>query len=109
MSPASEYQKPASRFFERLQPVERAVWALFLLFLPVTSFPFMPSAFGGGTLVRPLSLYPLIILLLITTIPALIRKPVPKAILTLVPFLLIAVASSAISLLRDIDPALGIP
>lgn len=109
MNLAAEIQKPSTSFLDRLQPVEKVVWALFLLFLPVTSFPYMPSALGGGTLVRPLSLYPLIILLVITTIPALIRKPIPKTIITLIPFILIAVASSVISLLIDIDPALGIP
>jgi hypothetical protein len=90
-------------------PLEKAAWALFLLFLPVTSFPFMPSALGGGTLVRPLSLYPLIVLLLITTIPRLLSQPVPRTLVTLLPFILVSVVSSVISLLQDIDPALGIP
>ncbi|MGW8250036.1 MAG: hypothetical protein ACWGO1_05295, partial [Anaerolineales bacterium] len=88
--------------------IERAAWILFLLFLPVTSFPFFPSALGGGTLVRPLSLYPLIILLVISTVPRLIRQPVPKTLLTLLPFVCIAGIASLLSLLRDIDPMLGI-
>jgi hypothetical protein len=39
----------------------KTCWVLFLVCLPVTSFPFFPPALGGGALVRPLSLYPLII------------------------------------------------
>jgi O-antigen ligase len=88
--------------------IERTAWILFLLFLPVTSFPYFPSALGGGTLVRPLSIYPLLILLALSTIPTLFRKPVPKTLLTLLPFVCIAAAVSMLSLLRDIDPLLGI-
>jgi len=109
MNPRIDLERPTGIILSALQPVERVAWALFLLFLPVTSFPFMPSALGGGALVRPLSLYPLIILLIITTIPALVRRPVPKTLIALLPFILIAVGSSVISLLQDIDPALGIP
>ena len=88
--------------------IQKAAWILFLLFLPVTSFPFFPSALGGGTLVRPLSIYPLIILLVISTVPRLVREPAPKTLLTLLPFVCITVATSALSLLQDINPLLGI-
>jgi hypothetical protein len=88
--------------------IEKSAWILFLLFLPVTSFPFFPAALGGGTLVRPLSIYPLIILLAVSTIPRLIREPVPKTLLTLLPFVCIAGIASVLSLLRNIDPLLGI-
>ena len=91
-----------------LASVSRLAWILFLLFLPVTSFPFLPPALGGGTLVRPLAIYPLLILLVLSTIPRLLSKPVPKTLLTLLPFVCIATAASALSLLRDIDPVLGI-
>jgi O-antigen ligase len=91
-----------------LASLSRLAWILFLVFLPVTSFPFLPPALGGGTLVRPLSIYPLLILLVLSTIPHLLRKPVPKTLLTLLPFVCIATVASALSLLRDIDPVLGI-
>lgn len=91
-----------------LAGISRLAWILFLVFLPVTSFPFLPSVLGGGTLVRPLSIYPLLILLVLSTIPRLLSKPVPKTLLTLLPFACIATAASALSLLRDIDPVLGI-
>jgi O-antigen ligase len=79
-----------------------------LVTLPVTSFPFFPPAFGGEALVRPLSLYPLIVLVLLVVLPRLLKKPIPGALLALLPFVLVAIASSLLSLLRGIEPALGI-
>jgi hypothetical protein len=92
-----------------LAAVQKIAWALFLLCLPVTSFPFFPPAIGGGALVRPLSLYPLVVLMILVTLPRLLARPVPKTLLTLLPFILVAAASSLLSLLRGIEPALGIP
>jgi hypothetical protein len=88
--------------------VYRAAWAALLIALPVTSFPYFPQAIGGEALVRPLSLYPLLFLFPIVVIPRLIRRPLPKNLLALLPFVLVAVAVSALSLLRGIEPALGI-
>jgi O-antigen ligase len=88
--------------------IRKVAWVLFLVCLPITSFPYFPAGIGGGTLVRPLSIYPMLVLLLIVVIPDLITKPVPKTLIALLPFVLVTVASSAISMLRDIEPALGI-
>jgi hypothetical protein len=88
--------------------IEKAAWAAMLFALPVTSFPFFPRAIGGEALVRPLSLYPLIFLIPFSVIPRLFRKPLPKNILALLLFVLVAVCSSIISLFRGIEPALGI-
>lgn len=85
-----------------------AAWALFLVCLPVTSFPYLPKAFGGVALVRPLSIYPLLVLLLIAVLPRLLTSPLPRTIYTLLPFILVAVASSLVSLLRGIEPMLGV-
>ena len=85
-----------------------AAWALFLICLPVTSFPYLPKAFGGVALVRPLSIYPLLLLLLLVTLPRLFSRHIPKTIYTLLPFILIAVASSLLSTLRGIEPMLGV-
>ncbi len=90
------------------QLVYRAAWAALLIALPVTSFPYFPRAIGGEALVRPLSLYPLMLLFPIVILPRLIRRPLPKNLTALLPFILVAVAVSAISLLRGIEPALGI-
>jgi O-antigen ligase len=76
--------------------------------LPVTSFPYFPPAIGGEALVRPLSLYPLAILIFLVVMPRLVNRPIPKTLLCLLPFVLVAAASSLLSLLRGIEPALGI-
>jgi O-antigen ligase len=86
----------------------RVVWACFLVTLPVTSFPYFPPAIGGETLVRPLTIYPLIILILFVVLPRLFSRPVPRTFISLLPFMLVATASSLLSLLRGIEPALGI-
>jgi hypothetical protein len=91
-----------------LQAVQKTAWALFLFCLPVTSFPFFPKVFGGSALVRPLSIYPLIVLVLLFTLPNLVRKPTPRTLLVLVPFVLVAIASSLVSTLRGIEPTTNV-
>ena len=88
--------------------IERIAWILFLVCLPITSFPYFPAGFGGGTLVRPLSLYPLLILLVLVVLPRLFSKPFPKTLISLIPFLIVAFASTALSLLQNIEPSLGV-
>ncbi len=88
--------------------LEKAAWAAVLFFLPVTSFPYFPNAVGGEALVRPLSLYPLVFLILFSIIPKLFRKPLPKNFLPLLFFILVAVGASLLSLVRSIEPALGV-
>lgn len=97
-----------SKFKTALGAISRLAWILFLLFLPVTSFPFFPDTLGGGALVRPLSLYPLVILLVLFTLPAILTKPLPKTFLSLLPFVLIALISSLIAMLQGINPILGV-
>lgn len=86
----------------------RFFWALFLVTLPVTSFPYFPPAIGGDALVRPLSIYPFLVLVPLVLVPTLYKKPLPRVCFALFPFLLVAVVSSLLSLLRGIEPALGI-
>jgi len=98
----------STRFSLPLAVARKAAWALFLVSLPVTSFPYFPEEMGGVALVRPLSLYPLVLLLVLFTLPTLFSKRVPKTLLTLVPFALIALVSSLLSITQDIDPVLGV-
>lgn len=91
-----------------LRKVRKVTWAIFLITLPVTSFPYFPPAIGGDALVRPLAIYPFIVLIPLVLIPGLYKKPLPRVSLILIPFLLVAVVSSLLSLLRGIEPALGI-
>lgn len=91
-----------------LPVAQKIFWALFLVTLPITSFPYFPSGLGGSTLVRPLALYPLVVLFMIAVIPRLIKGSVPRTILPLLAFVLVALASSAFAFLRGIDPILGV-
>lgn len=88
--------------------IRRISWATLLVALPVTSFPFFPPAMGGDALVRPLSVYPLIILVFLVVLPRISKGSIPKTILTLLPFVLVATISSLLSLFRGIEPVFGI-
>ncbi len=100
--------KNSAQFAAPMRAVHRLAWAIFLLALPVTSFPFFPAAIGGEVLVRPLSLYPLLILTILVIVPRLVTSPIPRSLVSLIPFILVAITSSLISLLRGIEPAMGI-
>jgi hypothetical protein len=97
--------------------IERITWwafLLFMFFLPVTSFPYFPPVIGGGALVRPLSIYPLIVLAIFVILPRLFQvgKPgqqgLPRQFLPLGIFLLITTVSGILSLLQDINPSMDI-
>lgn len=96
---------PNSRTITQLT---RFLWAAFLVALPVTSFPYFPAAVGGEALVRPLSLYPLLLLLPLAVLPRLLRGRLPLSLQPLALFVLIALASSLLALLSGIEPVLGI-
>ncbi|MEJ2598470.1 MAG: O-antigen ligase family protein [Anaerolineales bacterium] len=91
-----------------LKTWQKVLWAAFLVTLPVTSFPFFPRAMGGEALVRPMSLYPLILLLPLVTLPFLFRKSLPRTFLAFIPFIVLALVSSLVSLTRGIEPDLGV-
>ena len=91
-----------------LDKVIKIAWAILFLTLPVTSFPFFPSGLGGATLVRPLAVYPLIILLVLVTVPYLINRPLPRTLLPLLAFLVIAVISSLVSLSYGLEALKGV-
>ena len=86
----------------------KASWILFFLGLPVLSFPFFPPAIGGSAIVRPLIIYPLIVLIFIATIPRMIAGRIPRTVLNLLPFIIVALISSILSYRLDISGALGI-
>jgi O-antigen ligase len=87
---------------------QKVFWAVFLVTLPVTSFPYFPSGVGGSTLVRPLALYPLAILIVIVVLPRLWKSTLPRTLLVMLVFVVIAVAATALSFLRGIDPVIGV-
>ncbi len=78
--------------------LQKVSWALFLLALPITNFPYFPGSFGGKTLIRPLSVYPLIALVILVTLPRLFRRSLPKTFLPLFAFVVVALMSSLLAL-----------
>lgn len=88
--------------------LSRIAWVLFLVTLPITSFPFFPENIGGGTLVRPLSVYPLIILMILVVFPRFLTKPLPQTFLSLFPFVIVAIASSLLATIRDVEALQGV-
>ena len=94
-----------SPWFSKAQKI---LWAVFLVSLPVSSFPYFPGGVGGDTLVRPLALYPLAALLVLVTLPRLFTKPIPRAALPLAAFGLIALASTVLAHARGIDPTINV-
>ena len=87
---------------------KRVFWALLFITLPVTSFPYFPGGFGGKTLVRPLAIYPLIILLIIATIPALLKRPLPKTFLPLFAFVIVTIISSVLAFSQNTEALRGV-
>lgn len=81
-----------------LDKICRLLWALTLLALPVTSFRYVPFM-GAGTYVRPLALFPLVLLfplLLIQLKRGKIARPWPGALTVLLAFALAALAATAL-------------
>lgn len=81
-----------------LNHLRGASWALLFLTLTVTNFPFFPGGLGGKTLIRPLAVYPLIVLILLVTLPRLFTRPLPKTFLPLAAFAVFALLSSLLAL-----------
>ncbi|GAB4578747.1 MAG: hypothetical protein Fur0022_14830 [Anaerolineales bacterium] len=77
--------------------VRRGLWALFLVSLPVTSFPFVPGVLGGKSTVQPLALYPLLGLFLLL-LPRLHKLRLPRAFIPLMVFGGVALISGALAL-----------
>ncbi|MBN2549210.1 MAG: O-antigen ligase family protein [Anaerolineales bacterium] len=90
------------------QKLAKIAWAFFLIALPVTSFPLFPGDVGGKTLVRPLSIYPLIILLALVTLPRFLKRPLPKTFLPLLAFIVVALVSSVVSFGSDLESLRGV-
>jgi len=86
----------------------QAAWALLFVSLPVTSFPYFPGGLGGKILVRPLAIYPLIILLVLVTIPSLFKRPIPQTILPLFAFIVVTIISSVIAFTSEREALRGV-
>lgn len=90
------------------QKIQKISWALFLVCLPVSSFPYFPGVFGDDTQVRPLALYPLVLLVFFVTLPRLLTKKLPRTSIPYIVFVILAIASTIFSLTRDIPLSINI-
>jgi O-antigen ligase len=84
---------------EYLPKIKKIFWAGLLVSLPVTNFPYFPGGLGGTRVsVRPLLLYPLVLLLVIL-LPALWKRKLPRAWLPFLVFIILALISSSIPII----------
>ncbi|MFN8411973.1 MAG: O-antigen ligase family protein [Anaerolineales bacterium] len=92
-----------------LENLPRILWAAALLTIPVTSFRWFPFL-GDSALVRPLSLYPLALLLPLLLIQAWRKKETltwPGAFVVLLMFVLFVVAVTSFGILTNPIPLRG--
>jgi O-Antigen ligase len=81
-----------------IQKVIQISWVLMLVTLPITSFPYFPGGLGGATMVRPLAVYPLLVLLVLVTLPRFFTRPLPRTYFPLLAFIVVALASSLVAM-----------
>jgi hypothetical protein len=92
---------------KHLPALRKALWAVFLVSLPVSSFPYFPPSIGGGSAsVRPLLVYPLFLLVILVTFPTLWKRNLPPQWLPFIVFVLLALFSSLLPFLRGVDSQL---
>ncbi|HSA99498.1 MAG TPA: hypothetical protein VLE49_02530, partial [Anaerolineales bacterium] len=89
--------------------ITRFLWGAALFTLPITSFRYFPFL-GEGTYVRPLSLYPIALLLLILLFQftrGKVAMPYPGTLIPLLGFVLLAFAATGLGVLLDPLPLRG--
>jgi O-antigen ligase len=101
--------KPSlSRWSELSQKISWYLWLLLLVTIPVTSSPLIARFSGGETPVSPLSIYPLLGLLLLWFVPYLLRGgKLPAISWPLLAFFLLALLSTAIAITLPVLPFKG--
>jgi len=80
-----------------IEKANQVLWAILLIALPVTSFPFFPFPGFDRVVVRPLSMYPLLILIVTLILLHVLRGgDFPAVLIPLVLFVLVAIISTAV-------------
>jgi hypothetical protein len=83
-----------------LERIRKVLWALLMLAIPVTNFPYFPTGLiGRGTNVRPLLIYPLIGLLILVTLPRIWTRRLPIVWLPFFVFVLFLMLATSFPLL----------
>jgi hypothetical protein len=107
----SRWSIPQDKLQILWQVLEKIGWWAFLLFmacLPLTNFPFFPPVIGGGALVRPLSVYPLFILIPLVVLPRLLRARLPRSLIALGIFVMMVIVSGLFSMMREVTPIMDV-
>ena len=87
--------------------LRKVLWAILLLSLPVSSFPYFPSSIGGGSAsVQPLLVYPLFGLVVLFVLPYLWKKPLPIFWRPFLLFVILATLSSLLPFIRGAESTL---
>ncbi|MFO8036766.1 MAG: O-antigen ligase family protein [Anaerolineales bacterium] len=87
-----------------IQHVRNVLMIVFFVSLPLTNFPFFPPSFGGNSaVVRPFLIYPLLGLVVLVTLPRLLSDSLPKPILIILIFFLVASISSLLVYFRGVQ------
>jgi len=87
---------------------QKILWAVFLVTLPLTSFPYFAGVLGSSVQVRPLSLYPLILLMALVTLPRLFTQKLPRTLIPFLIFFLVVLGSTVFALTRNIYPSINL-
>jgi len=92
---------------EILGKIQKILWAALLVSLPVTNFPYFPSALGGSKIsVRPLLIYPLILLILFTLL-ALWKRKLSQAFLPFLVFFILVLISASLPFIQGFTPEIS--
>ena len=87
---------------EIFQKAKKILWAAFLVSLPVTNFPYFPAALGGSKVsVRPLLIYPLLLLVLVI-LPSVWKRKLPRVWLPFLVFFFLVMISSLLPLFSGV-------
>ncbi len=87
-----------------LKTIRKYLLALFMVTLPLTNFPYFPRIIiGGSANVRPLMIYPLLLLLVFLTLPAILHRELPRDWLPFLLFMGIVFIVSGIPFLQGFE------
>ena len=93
---------------EYLPKIRKILWALFLISLPVTNFRYFPAKLAGsGVNVRPLLIYPLVLLFFLATLPALWKQKLPRVWIPFIVFLILTIISTSLPILQGFTSELS--
>ena len=84
-----------------LPKLKKILWASFLISLPISNFRYFPAFLLSNKVnVRPLSIFPLFLLVIFVTLPGIWKRKLPKEWLPFLFFLILVVISTSLPLIQ---------